>query len=614
MTLEDVLLIVEQAVEPRQLNKIQKLILQYSWQGHSYDEIAKATGYDGGYIKDTGSKLWQMLSNSFGEKIHKQNCQAVLKRYCRQQSQPATTPKAESLQPSQDWGEAIDTSIFYGRSREVTTLNEWIVRDKCRLIAVLGMGGVGKTTLSVKVTEEVQEEFECLFWRSLRDATPLDELLTDLLQFLSQGESAIPSGSALRIATTESGKLSQLLEYLRLKRCLIVLDNFDSVFASGQRVGIYREGYESYGELLKRVGEIRHKSCMVVTSRDKPSEIAILRGASFPVREMPLRGLEAIAANKLLIDKGLQGSQQDLERLIECYQGNPLALKITATSICDLFDGCVADFLKQKVAIFNGIRYLLKQQIDRLCVLEEQVMYWLAINRESVGVEEIQADLVSSLSLGAILEILESLRSRSLVEKTAEGFTQQPVVLEYMTELLIDRICSELINSTEFQSFGQISPLSPQNLAIQSTAKHSLVSPTLFLKGEFTGYREAEMITVRGFREQNPLFLNRYAILKATSKDYIRDSQKRTIVEPIIKSAIASLGCKEALVTKLKQLLKQFRIHQLNSSNYAIGNLLNLFNYLEVDDSMMASQQYQTKSIKESFRRSSKKYKQICLP
>ncbi|MCU0533761.1 MAG: NB-ARC domain-containing protein, partial [Hydrococcus sp. Prado102] len=167
MTLEEALLIVEQAVEPKQLNKIQKLILQHSWQGHSYIEIAKATGYDCGYIKDAGSKLWQMLSNSFGEKIDKQNCQAILKRYFRQKTQPlTTTPKVESLQPSQDWGEAIDTSIFYGRSREVTTLSEWIVRDKCRLIGVLGMGGVGKTTLSVKVTEEVQEGFEFLFWRS----------------------------------------------------------------------------------------------------------------------------------------------------------------------------------------------------------------------------------------------------------------------------------------------------------------------------------------------------------------------------------------------------------------------------------------------------------------
>jgi hypothetical protein len=349
----------------------------------------------------------------------------------------------------------------------------------------------------------------------------LNDLLTVLLQFLSKGEGAI--------ATTESGKLSQLLQYLRLKRCLIVLDNFDAVFASGQRVGTYREGYESYGELLKRVGESRHQSCIVIASRDKPSEIAFLRGESLPVRELPLGGLEAIAAHQLLIDKGLQGSEEDLDCLVKCYQGNPLALKITATSICNLFDCYVAEFLKQKVVVFNGIRHLLKQQIDRLCALEKQVMYWLAINRESVDVKEIQTDLVPSLPLGTLLEILESLRSRSLVEKTVEGFTQQPVVIEYMTEQLIDRICSELINST-----------------------------------------------------QAVLFLNHYALLKATSKDYIRDSQKRTIIEPIIKNAIASLGSKEALITKLKQLLKQFHPHQLDS-NYALGNLLNLFNYLEVD-------------------------------
>ena len=71
----------------------------------------------------------------------------------------------------QDWGEAPDVSVFYGRTEELATLEQWIVRDRCRLIVLLGMGGVGKTALAVKVGQQVQSEFDYVIWRSLHNAS-----------------------------------------------------------------------------------------------------------------------------------------------------------------------------------------------------------------------------------------------------------------------------------------------------------------------------------------------------------------------------------------------------------------------------------------------------------
>lgn len=147
MTIEDAIALVEQVVEPKQLNKMQRLVLACSIQGHSYQEMAKSSGYDCGYIKDTGSKLWLLLSNSLGEKVNKQNCQVVLKRFAEQNIAP---PKSSSRQ---DWGEAMDVSLFCGRHLELNTLQQWIERDRCRLVTILGMGGIGKTALAVKVAE-----------------------------------------------------------------------------------------------------------------------------------------------------------------------------------------------------------------------------------------------------------------------------------------------------------------------------------------------------------------------------------------------------------------------------------------------------------------------------
>ena len=79
-----------------------------------------------------------------------------------------TLSKVAIGQRLEDWGEAPDVSVFYGRTEELTTLNEWILSDKCRLVAVLGLAGSGKTTLSVQLAKQIQNEFDFVVWRSLR--------------------------------------------------------------------------------------------------------------------------------------------------------------------------------------------------------------------------------------------------------------------------------------------------------------------------------------------------------------------------------------------------------------------------------------------------------------
>lgn len=68
----------------------------------------------------------------------------------------------------------------------MATLKHWILADRCRLILLLGMGGMGKTALSVKLAQTVQGEFEFVLWRSLRDAPPLSDWLAEVLPMVSQ--------------------------------------------------------------------------------------------------------------------------------------------------------------------------------------------------------------------------------------------------------------------------------------------------------------------------------------------------------------------------------------------------------------------------------------------
>ena len=442
MNVEEALEITQGVLDQGRLNKVQEIVFRQSWEGQSYPEIASAAGYELGYIRDVGSKLWQSLSNAFGKKVTKNNFHGVLKQqYSKrkvfaeellpaQKSVPKLlTASEDRALPRQDWGEAVDVSVFSGRAAELATLEQWIVQDRCRLVALLGMGGIGKTSLAMKLAEQVQDQFDYLIWRSLRNAPPVQELLKELILFVSDEQE-------VNLPETVDSLISRLMEYLRFSRCLLILDNAESLLRSGERVGRYRFGYEGYGQLLRRVGDERHQSCLVLTTREQPIGLRFKEGETLPVRSFQVSGLKEEEAQEILFAKGLVSPEDETRKLISYYTGNPLALKIAATTIHSLLDGDVSKFLDEGTGVFGDIWDLLDQQFNRLSALEKQVMFCLTSNQEWMTLPQLLAAIVPTVSYRELLEALESLQQRSLIDRNSARFTQQPVIMEYITQRL----------------------------------------------------------------------------------------------------------------------------------------------------------------------------------
>jgi hypothetical protein len=320
-----------------------------------------------------------------------------------------------------------------GRKRELALLRRKVLEHDCRVVELFGMGGIGKTTLAARLATELAPSFDLIYWRGLRTTLSAAECLREVI--------SLARGSGTEIPDSEDARMSLLLDVLRERRCLLVLDNLETLLDPSDCNGRFRDDCAGYAGLLRVIAETTHNSCLIVTSREASPDLGLLTDGR--VSSLELVGLGVADAALVLSDKRLSGTDMDWIEFVRSCGGNPLVLLLTGDTIHQVFGGNIAAFLNalgSNTTAHPRVRQLLASQLEhRLSPQEQELLRALALTDAPLTLSTLFADLRPRFGFAALVEAVLALRRRSMVDRCEPGggLILPPMVHDYVVGQLL---------------------------------------------------------------------------------------------------------------------------------------------------------------------------------
>lgn len=347
---------------------------------------------------------------------------------------PSFVPQAIHNLPAQ-------SSPFVGREPELAQIRERLLDPGCRLLTVVGLGGVGKTRLALQAAVEQVGQFRHGVWFvPLAGIKTADFLVSAVLRALDTS----PIG--------QTDPTTQLLDYVRQKEMLLVFDNFEHVL----------EGADLLTTVLQTASEVK----LLVTSRERlnlqAEWIVALEGLLYPASDTPPTLLPQYEAIQLFMHKAQQVEpnfaltpdiQPPLQRICQLVGGMPLGLELAAASVryygCNEIAASLAhnlDFLAATArdipARHRSLRAVFDHSWQMLSLAEQAAFQALALFQGSFS--RSAAEVVADCGVAT----LNSLVDKSLVWRQENGrYELHQVLRHYALEKLENTAEKEAVYS-----------------------------------------------------------------------------------------------------------------------------------------------------------------------
>ncbi|WP_256385298.1 AAA family ATPase [Microcystis aeruginosa] len=286
-------------------------------------------------------------------------------------------------------------------------------------MSVLGLSGIGKTTLVRHFVELNLENFEVVIWQNLKISNCLDTIITDIFTKINTD-----------FILNNHDELTLFLKLLQQKKCLIIFDNVQELFSEGELAGQYQTKHKEYQKFFSIItNEIEHQSSLILISQERCSEMY------YSDEKLDLLELQGLNNRAILNNLGLEDEESWL-KLAQLYERNLSYLKDIAVLIKDVYHGCVSEFLQdENIAITAKIKESLATIIKRLSPIEKQIIQALSNLEKDCSRNELKSSL--DLSGDDFIKGLQSLQKRYLLTKIQESeilFNLSPVFKKYIKD------------------------------------------------------------------------------------------------------------------------------------------------------------------------------------
>jgi NB-ARC domain len=442
MTVTEILQLADELVyakKGKHLDDLQESIIKGVWEDQTYQEIADRCNRSESRVRNVAAKLLKLLSEQLGENIDKDNFRSTFKRlnislsplsqnicvnFGSQILYNATNDNQENLNNDKskysyrDLNFAPKVIKISNRETELQTLYNWIFNQNTPLISVLGLSGIGKSALVRRFIDLNLDCFEVIIWKNLKLTPALNQVITEILTTVETPD------------ILKNSLVCQLLNLLKSKRCLIIIDDVQHIFTPGQFAGQYQAEYKDYQNFFTTIAETDHESNIILISQEKCAEMQSLDDRLYPVKALELLGLDDIY---FLKTTGLT-NQDSWLKLIQLYQGNPTYLKDIASLIQDVYGGDAADFLAENsLVITQKMQAYFNDFFNRSSPIEQQIILEFSKLEQPRSREDLKENL--ALSSVDFVKGLQSLQYRYIVTKINSDkilFKLSPVFREYV--------------------------------------------------------------------------------------------------------------------------------------------------------------------------------------
>ena len=314
---------------------------------------------------------------------------------------------------------------FIGRESEISQLADLLRRDDTPLVTLVGPGGSGKTRLAVEVA--AQTTFgDGIYFVPLQPLRSADNIVTTMIE-------------ALRLQQAGGDPQQYLLDYLREKHLLLVLDNFEHLL----------DGVNLVTDMLDAAPHVR----LLVTSRER---LNLQTEQMWPVRGLDVPDTDAVdtldqhsavvlfveRARRLRPDFSLENQHDALRRICQSVDGLPLALELAASWVQVMSCEAIADEIQHSMDILEtGHRDIPDRHQSMRAVFDHS---WHLLSDEeqatfpklSVFPGTFTAEAARNVA-GASLSTLAVLINKSLLRLSDDGrYDLHELVRQYAAEKL----------------------------------------------------------------------------------------------------------------------------------------------------------------------------------